>query len=87
MRGRVVRELGWTCPQQQYLKWTTNKDLLYSKCNSAQFYMAAWMGAEFAGKSICIHTAGSLLCSPDTITLLISFILLQNKKLRKKVNI
>jgi len=27
-----------------YLRWMTNKDLLYSTGNSAQGYMAAWMG-------------------------------------------
>ena len=30
-----------------YLKWITNKDLLYSTENSAQCYVAAWMGGEF----------------------------------------
>ena len=30
-----------------YFKWKTNKDLLYSTGNSAQCYMAAWMGGEF----------------------------------------
>ena len=30
-----------------YLKWTTNKDLLHSRGNSAQYYVAAWMGEEF----------------------------------------
>ena len=29
------------------LKWITNKDPLYSTGNSAQRYMAAWMGREF----------------------------------------
>ena len=28
------------------LKWITNKDLLYSTGNSAQCYVAAWMGGE-----------------------------------------
>ena len=27
-----------------YLKWITNKDLLFSTENSAQCYVAAWMG-------------------------------------------
>ena len=27
-----------------YLKWIVNKDLLYSTSNSAQCYVAAWMG-------------------------------------------
>ena len=26
-----------------YLKWITNKDLLYSAWNSAQDYVSAWM--------------------------------------------
>jgi len=32
-----------------YLKWITNKDLLYSTQNSAQCYVAAWMGESFGG--------------------------------------
>ena len=35
-----------------YLKWITNKDLLYSTGNSAQPYVAAWMGAGFGGEQI-----------------------------------
>ena len=30
-----------------HLKWITNKDLLYRTWNSAQCYMATWMGREF----------------------------------------
>ena len=37
----------------QYLKWINNKDLLQSPGNSAQCYVAAWMGGEFRGE--CIH--------------------------------
>ena len=35
-----------------YLKWKTNKDLLYSTGNSAQCDVAAWMGGEFRGEWI-----------------------------------
>ena len=35
-----------------YLKWITNKDLLYSTWNSVQCYVAAWMGGEFGGEWI-----------------------------------
>ena len=35
-----------------YLKWITNKDLLYSTGNSAQCYMSAWMRGEFGGEWI-----------------------------------
>ena len=38
-----------------YLKWITNKVLLYSTGNSAQCYAAAWMGGEFKGECICVH--------------------------------
>ena len=37
-----------------YLKWITNKDLLYHTGDSAQCYVAAWMGGEFGGKWIHI---------------------------------
>ena len=30
-----------------YLKWITNKDLLYSTWNSSQCYVAASVGGEF----------------------------------------
>ena len=30
-----------------YLKWITNKILLYSPENSVQCYMATWIGGEF----------------------------------------
>ena len=30
-----------------YLKWITNKDLLYITGKSAQCYVAAWIGREF----------------------------------------
>ena len=33
-----------------YFKWITNKDLLYSTWNSAQCFVAGWMGGEFGGE-------------------------------------
>ena len=38
-----------------YLKWITNKDLLYSTGNSGQCYVAAWMGREFGGEWIHVY--------------------------------
>ena len=35
-----------------YLRWITNKDLLYSTGNSAQCYVVAWIGVEFGGERI-----------------------------------
>ena len=38
-----------------YLKWITNKDLLYSTGNSAQCYVSAWMRREFGGEWIHVY--------------------------------
>ena len=38
-----------------YLKWITNKALLYSTWNSTQYYEAAWMGAEFGGEWMHVY--------------------------------
>ena len=35
-----------------YLKWITNRSLLYSTGNSAQCYVAAWVGGESGGEWI-----------------------------------
>ena len=46
-REAIVREFGMDMYTLLYVKWITNKDLLYSTWNSAQCYVAAWMGGEF----------------------------------------
>ena len=38
------------CRQILYLKWTTSKHWLYRTGNSAQCYVAAWMGGGFGGE-------------------------------------
>ena len=43
-----------------YLKWITNKDLLYSTGYSAQCYVAAWVGGEFGGEWIHVYVWLSL---------------------------
>ena len=48
-----------------YLKWITNKDLLYSTWNSAQCYEAAWIGGEFGGGWIHVY----VWLSPFTVHL------------------
>ena len=40
-----------------YLKWITDKDLLYSTGNSAPSYTAAWMGEE-SGENGCMCVYG-----------------------------
>ena len=53
--GERDREFGEDVYTLLYLKWITNKDLLHSIGNSAQFYVAAWMGMGFGGECICIY--------------------------------
>ena len=50
-----------------YLKWVTNKDLLYSTGNFAQCYAAAWMGGEFGGEWIHVYVCAKSL--PSCLTL------------------
>ena len=67
-----------------YLKWITNKDLLYSTWNSAQCYVAAWIGGEFGGEKIHVYVWLSPFCQPETITtLLIGYTTILDKKLKK----
>ena len=82
----IVREFEMDSYTWLYLKWITNKDLLYSTWNSAQCYMAAWMGGKLAvcgrGVDTCIRMAKPLCCSPESITtLLIGYTPIQNKKI------
>ena len=51
-----------------YLKWKTNKNLLYSTGNSAQCYVAAWMGGGFGGEGIHVYA----WLSPFTVHLKLS---------------
>ena len=48
----IVRELGMGRYTLLYLKWITNKDLLYSTWNSAQYHVAAWTRGVFGGEWI-----------------------------------
>ena len=51
----MVREFGMAMYTLLYVKWTSNKGLLYSPGHSAQCYVAAWMGGEFGGEWIQVH--------------------------------
>jgi len=48
----IVREFGIDRYTLPWLKCVTDKDILYSTGNSAQQYMATWMGGEFGGEWI-----------------------------------
>ena len=47
MGGGIVRELGMGMYTLLYLKWITDKEAPYSTGESAQCYVAAWVGGEF----------------------------------------
>ena len=51
----IVREFGMVLYPQLYLKWITNKDLLYGTGNSAQCYVVAWMGGELGGEWLHVY--------------------------------
>ena len=42
----ITREFEINMYTRLYLKWITNKDLLYSTGNSIQRHAAAWMGGR-----------------------------------------
>ena len=54
----IVREFGINMYTLLYMKWRTHKDLLSGIGNSAQCYVAAWMGGEFGAG--WIHVCGWL---------------------------
>ena len=81
----IVREFWMDIYTLLYLKWITNKVLLYNIGNSVQCYVAAWMGGVWWRMDTCICMAESLCYPPETITtLLIGYNPIQNKKLKKK---
>ena len=51
------------------LKWITNKDILYSRWNSAQRHVAAWRWGVDLGENG--GTFESLQCSPEAIAALL----------------
>ena len=51
----TVREFGMDMYTLLYLKWITNEDLLDSTGNSAQCYVAAWVGGESGGEWIHVY--------------------------------
>ena len=53
---------------QLYLKLLASQDLLYRRRNSAQCYMAAWMGGEFGGEWVYVYVC----LSPFAVHLKIS---------------
>ena len=78
----IVRDFGKVMYMLPYLKWITNKGLLYSTWNSAQCYVLAWMGVE-GRMATYIYIAECLCYLPETTTtLLIGHTPVQNKKFK-----
>ena len=64
-----MRKFGKVMYTLLYLKWITNKDLLNSRWNSAQYYEAAWMGGGLGGRrDTCVRVAEHTGCPPGTAT-------------------
>ena len=55
IREGIVREFGMDLCTLLYLKWITKKDLLDSTGNSAECFVAAWMGGESGGEWIQVY--------------------------------
>ena len=72
----IVMESGMDMYTLLYLKWITNKDLLYSTGNSAQCYVAAWIGGEFEAEWIHVY----LWLSPSVVCLKLSLHVYSNIK-------
>ena len=67
----IVREFEINMYALLCLKWIINKDVLYSKGNAAQCYVAAWTGGEFRGEWTHVCRAESLCSLPETVTTLL----------------
>ena len=67
--GVTVREFGMDKYTLPYSKWITNKDLLTSIRNSAQRFVADWIGREFGGEWMPAYgwLAKSLCCAPGAL--------------------
>ena len=64
----IVREFGMDMYTLLYLKLVNIKDLMYSTENSAQCYVAAWMGGQLERKWIHVY----VWLSPFTVHLKLS---------------
>ena len=81
----IVRKFGINMYTLLCLKWRTGKVLLYSTGNSAQCYVAAWMGGEFGGEWIqYMYGCVPLLFTWNYQKIVNQLYPIQNKKLKKK---
>ena len=81
----IFRELGMDMCILLHLKWIVNKDLQYSTWNSAQCYVAAWMGGEFGGEWIHVYAwLNPLTAHLSQYCLFISYTSNHNKDFKKR---
>ena len=59
-RAGIIRQFEMDMYTLLHLKRITNTVLLYSTGNSAQCYVAAWMGGESGGESVQFSSVQSL---------------------------
>ena len=87
----VVRESGMDMDTLLYFKWITSKDLLFSTGDSAQCYVAAWVGGGL-GESVCVCVC-VCVCVAESLAVhlklsqrcfLIIYLPIQNEKFFKK---
>ena len=52
---QIVRKFGMDMNTLPYLKWITNKALLYRTRNSDQCYVAAWVRGDLGGEWIHVR--------------------------------
>ena len=67
-----------------YLKWITNKDILWSTGNSGQCYVAAWVGEEFGERIYVYVWLSPFTVHLETITTLLITCTAIQKSLKKK---
>ena len=52
--GGINQKLKMNICTLQYIRWITNKDILYSTGNSTQYSVIAYMRKESKEESICV---------------------------------
>ena len=83
-KGGIVRDFGKVMHTLLYLKWITNKNLLYKHMELCSVLCGSLYGSGVWGRrDTCICVAESLPCSLETTTtLLIGYISIHNKKFK-----
>ena len=84
-REVIIKEFGMERYTLLYLKWITNNVLQYSTGNSAQCYVAAWMGEKF-GEQIHVYVWLSPFAVHLKLLIGCTSIQIKSFKKEKKIN-